>query len=225
MISEKLIEQRKKKLSRRVAYLSKVFSQNPAALNQSEKSELDTAKQILDEITRTENELSNDRPRAHNVKNNDLEYWTLLMMKTWLGLHPEIGNSIGNKNAAIYKFAVAFFVENIVLNAQNNSLSLERIIEKLTEGSTNTEKQDREVSRDLKDIKLLVSFLTSMQLEENTLPVEGNARKLNPLTFEHLGTEIDEQSELGMALRAYKKSRVRDMINKKSSQSTNRTSW
>lgn len=71
-----------------------------------------------------------NRQKQIAISSCDRESWYRDALKAWLGQHPEAGLAVDN-NAGLYRFALEFFVNQVVLRPKNNTLSYGELLKQM----------------------------------------------------------------------------------------------
>lgn len=203
-------ERIRSKLQHRMAILEKKFSEQSESPDKKMLTEANQIQDLLD-LLNDQNDDANHKDKI-SVKDSVEENWYRSIAGYWLDQHIEAGVN-SKQQSTIYKFALHFFVEQVVLNPQNSVLSYSSLLRKME--YLNAEDQQLEnIARDLEDIKGLASFIAAMDHEVNTLP-DGMSKQLTPGTFENMRSEIDKSGPYGIALQQFLKNRISDKVKSK----------
>lgn len=71
-----------------------------------------------------------ERPKQIAISTSEREIWYRDALKNWLTQHPEVGVA-PNNNVGLYRFALEFFVNQVVLNPKSTNLSYGHLLEQL----------------------------------------------------------------------------------------------
>lgn len=206
----------KLKNQRRFNYLKATFAksndQEKRLDEDNEVQGLQRVQAILDHEVVAQDE----RPKQIAISTSEREIWYRDALKTWLTQHPEVGVA-PNNNAGLYRFALEFFVNQVVLNPKSTGLSYGHLLEQLKTlndpdpilGDINFQLETK-----LEDIKELVSFLSAMQYLEN-MTIFGPARQIDETIQPDIRSEFDETSQYFKDFTAYQERRKTDLLNKK----------
>lgn len=179
-------------------------------LTDSEKVEYDYAVNLQDYLANKKSSVGN--LRTINIKNNISEEYSLYLMKYWQDTNQDISIQSISK-AGLYKFALQFFVEAVVLQPNNAVLDIASLKQKFKEEKKPT--NDRRVSYQLNRLEAMLSFVMMMeQRQAEFLPSQLVGQNIvtepNPITADEItinGTETDQNlnGKLGQAFEAYAK--------------------
>ncbi|GAK31598.1 hypothetical protein WOSG25_110760 [Weissella oryzae SG25] len=149
-------QETQRKLSKRKNLLLKKYQNvQEDAIPDSVFEELDKIEALLQEVS------IRKIPNQINIKMGELEKWYFTMMFDWMSAHPESFDSKSISMTEIYKFALHFFVENIVTVPGNSLMQVEKLRRKIgSMGEANS--IEKNIYRQLEDIKNLAAFNSSM---------------------------------------------------------------
>lgn len=164
------------------------------------------------EILNHEPTEENSRRRQVAVKTSQQEAWYRDALKDWLGQHPEVGVS-GDNNGGMYRFALTFFVNQVVLNPKNNSLSYADLL-KVMDEINDPDPMLNQINLQMNDLKEMTSFIAAMDYLEN-MQVFGPTRQIDEIIQTDIRSEIDESSQYAKDYDAYQKRRKNDLANKR----------
>ena len=153
------------------------------------------------------------RKKQVAVSTSQSENWYREALSIWLQQHPEVGVD-PNNNAGLYRFALEFFVREIVLNPKNNTMAYAELLHKMNQlNAVDPVLKDINSQLDTKieDIKELLSFLTSMEYVAN-MTVFGPARQLDQSLMEKIRSEFDNGSKFSQDFNQYKMIRQADKL-------------
>lgn len=146
------------------------------------------------------------------IKTSRQEVWYRETMKTWLAQHPETGVS-GDNNAGMYRFALTFFVNQVILNPKNNTLSYGDLLKGMDE-INDADPMLNQINNQMADLKEMTSFIAAMDYLENMQDF-GPARQIDEVIQTDIRSEIDESSQYAKDYNAYQKRRKNDLANKR----------
>lgn len=149
--------------------------------------------------------------RQITIKTSQQEAWSRDAFSMWLEQHPETGVSPDN-NAGIYRFALNFFLNQVILNPKNNNLSYGDLLKAMDE-INDVDPMLNEINYQMKDIKEIASFTAAMEYLEN-VTLFGPARQIDEVIQSDIRSEIDESSQYAKDFAAYQKRRKQDLANK-----------
>ncbi|WP_349549761.1 hypothetical protein [Leuconostoc pseudomesenteroides] len=217
-----------KRLAKRKAYLSKKYKETLAQdLPLQVRTELAMIDALLENADVSEDTFRK-QPSTIGIRNSRDEEWYFQQMMYWINKNPNaVDGQFGR--SSIYKFALHFFVENVVLNPRNSSSTLNQLIDKMA--NLTTQKSNIKINAQNKNIEDSLSFMMAMiyQLVDHipeTVDHKDIDYKLNPLSEIEIktgGTETDlnDNAEFKNAFDAFKEVRERDKQKlKKINQST-----
>lgn len=216
------------RFSRRKAYLSKKYKNTLAGeIPTHVAAELTLIDSLMKQMDVSE-EVYRKQPKLIGIKNSRDEEWYFQQMLHWVEKNPSVVDGQFGRST-IYRFALHFFVENIVLSSKNSSYSFNALIEKINHLS-NT-KVDATISKQNKNIEDSLGFMMAMMYQlvdhiPETVDHKDIDYKLNPLSEIEIktgGTETDlnDNAEFKNAFEAFKEVRERDKQKlKKINQST-----
>ncbi|CAK1253218.1 hypothetical protein [Fructobacillus tropaeoli] len=178
----------------------------------------DIEKSEYDYITNLMNNLSGYKAdqekisKFTTVRNNVGEEWYLNLMRYWQNTNSDVANQQISK-AGLYKFALQFFVETVVLQPNNATLDMASLKQKFKEEKKPA--SDRKVSYQLNRLEAMLSFIMMMeQRQSENIPSQIIDQTIvtepNPITADEIeinGTETDQNldGKLGQAFEAYAK--------------------
>lgn len=159
---------------------------------------------------------TDQQPKQIAVSTSEREIWYREALKAWLAKHPEVGVEPDN-NAGLYRFALEFFVNQVVLNVKNTTLSYGELLDAI--GSLNEPDPiladiNFQLETKIEDIKELVSFIAAMQYLENVTSF-GPARQIDDVIQSDIRSEFDKSSQYAKDFAAYQERRKADLLNKK----------
>lgn len=154
----------------------------------------------------------NSRRRQITIKTSQQEAWYRDVFKTWLDQHPETGIS-GDNNAGMYRFALTFFVNQVILNPKINTLSYGDLLKGMDE-INDPDPMLNQINLQMADLKEMTSFIAAMDYLENMQDF-GPARQIDELIKTDIRSEIDESSQYAKDYDAYQKRRKNDLANKR----------
>lgn len=204
------------KNKRRTKYLRSEFSK---ADKQQKKTAIDNEVQGIlrvREILEHDPTATDRHPKQIAVSTSEREIWYREALKAWLAKHPEVGVEPDN-NAGLYRFALEFFVNQVVLNAKNTTLSYGELLDaisNLNEPDPILADINFQLETKIEDIKELVSFIAAMDYLENVTSF-GPARQLDDVIQSDIRSEFDESSQYSQDFAAYQKRRKADLLNKR----------
>ncbi|CAK1229993.1 hypothetical protein [Fructobacillus fructosus] len=179
-------------------------------LTDNEKVEYDYANELMDYLSKN-NESLKDNIKPLSIRNNSNDAWYLLQIEKWAH-GKDLGQTLNGKGS-LYKFALQFFVETVVLNPSNATLDIASLKQKFKEEKKAT--ADRKMSYQLNRLEAMLSFVMMMeQRQAEFLPSQIIDQTIvtepNPITADEIkinGTETDQNinSKLGSAFEAYAK--------------------
>lgn len=156
------------------------------------------------------------RQKQIAISSSDREVWYRDALKAWLGQHPEAGVAVDN-NAGLYRFALEFFVNQVVLRPKNNTLSYGELLnymQTLNEPDPILADINFQLETKLEDLKEITSFISAMEYLENMQDF-GPARQIDEVIQTNMHSEFDETSQYAADYAAYQKLRKRDLLNKR----------
>lgn len=206
----------KLKNQRRFNYLKAAFAKSDDQEKQLDEDNEVQGLQRVQAILDHEVVAQDERPKQIAISTSEREIWYRDALKTWLTQHPEVG-AAPNNNAGLYRFALEFFVNQVVLNPKSTNLSYGHLLEQLKTlnepdpilGDINFQLETK-----LEDIKELVSFVSAMEYLENVTSF-GPARQLDDIMQSDIRSEFDETSQYSKDFAAYQERRKTDLLNKK----------
>lgn len=203
-------EKMRSRLKKRLAILEKKFNSDPDNVDAKmlqETNQIDDLLKLLDEPESIDQKSKNVVP----IRENAEESWYRSLAGYWFGQHSETGVN-PTQQSTIYKYILRFFVDQVVMNPENFGMSYPALLNKM-EHLNSDDGQLKDISRDLEDIKKVISFIAAMEHERNTLP-EG-MQQFTPEMFEELHSEINPSGPLGIALRQFERNRMEDKVKAK----------
>lgn len=200
-----------KKLKRRLNALSKKYQNVPEKdIPLDIKKEIIAIQQIMGQM---EQEIpQKDKWETATVKGSEKEEWYYNMMRMWANTHTDaLNENSKTARATLYRFALHFFVEQIVLSPKNNALSYSMLKEHV---KTMTDKRDRElvkVTRKLKDIENMVAYLGSItNADAETNPKFGT--EFDAFVEKGLPTDNNPESSFAKNLNVFSEKRQKDFL-------------
>lgn len=180
-------------------------------LTDIEKTEYDYATEMLDYLSGL-NESYQSNLKQLSIRNNVNDAWYLSQIEHWHEINQDVSNEQISK-AGLYKFALQFFVETVVLQPNNATMDLASLKQKFKEEKKPA--SDRKVSYQLNRLEAMLSFIMMMeQRQSEFLPSQIIDQTIvtepNPITADEIeinGTETDQNldGKLGQAFEAYAK--------------------
>jgi len=199
------------KVTNRLSYIKNKFKDTPV---QNIDNKVTTEVRGIDlviEVVNHDPSVENVSRRQVAIKTSKSEAWYRDAISIWLHQHPEAGVDPDNK-AGLYRFALEFFVNEIVLNPKNNMMEYASLLNKMNQlNDVDPVLQDINYQLDTKieDIKELLSFLTGMEYVAN-MTVFGPARQLDQSLMTKIRTEFDPSGKFANDFEQYKKIRKGD---------------
>lgn len=201
-----------KRLASRKKFLSHKYKNTlPEELPPSVKSELKLIEDLMVEANVSE-EVFQTSPKMINIRNSRDEEWYFQQLLNWVKRHPQATNSQFGRST-LYKFAIHFFVESIVLKPENAQLSYGQLEERLS--NLKQSKADSILTKQNQNIEQSLAFLISMtyralnfipeSIDERNL-VEYGINPFNDSIVQNNGLEtiLDTKSEVGKAYLEFK---------------------
>lgn len=189
-------------------------------LSDSEKVEYEYAAALQNYLENRS--ISSENLRTVNIKNNAQEEWHLYLMKYWQDTNKDESIQSLSK-AGLYKFALQFFVDTVVLNPRKATLDIASLKQQFKEEKKTS--TDRKMSYQLNRLEAMISFVMMMeQRQSEFLPSQIIDQTIvtepNPITADEIkinGTETDQNinSKLGSAFEEYAKQWRIDKENKR----------
>lgn len=206
----------KRKNQNRLQYLKEKF--NSSSQDKMKPKVAEEVQGILNVNEMMDHEVESDRLRDGHVgiRITGQELWYRDVMVAWLKQHPETGIDT-EKSASIYRFALEFFVNQVILNPKNNPLSYAQLLTKmdqLNDVDPMLAAINFQLDTKMEDIKELVSFVSAMQYLEN-MTIFGPARQIDETIQPDIRSEIDESSQYYKDYAAYQARRKRDLADKR----------
>ncbi|WP_312694925.1 hypothetical protein [Leuconostoc pseudomesenteroides] len=207
-----------KRLASRKKFLTNKYQNTLAEeLPSSVTSELKLIDDLMAEANVPE-EIYQTRSKTVNIKNSRDEEWYFQQLLHWAKRHPQSTNGLFGKSS-LYKFALHFFVENIVLNPDNAQLSFGQLEEKIS--NLKQAKSDSTIVKQNRNIEQSLAFLISMSYRSlNFIPESVNDDGLveygiNPFSesivkANGVETTLGSQSEVGRAYEEFQNAWSRD---------------
>ncbi|MGV3185350.1 hypothetical protein ACEF14_04225 [Weissella paramesenteroides] len=150
------------------------------------------------------------------IRTSAREIWYHDVMFVWIKQHPETGIET-DKSASLYRFALEFFVNQVVLNPQNNPLSYAQLLTKMDQLNDVDPMLDAinfQLETKIEDLKDLTSFIAAMEYLENVTSF-GPERQLDDIITTDIRSELDDSSQYADDFAAYRKRRKRDLASKR----------
>ncbi|WP_288503949.1 hypothetical protein [uncultured Weissella sp.] len=165
--------------------------------------------EMLDQVPSQEEQ----RRRQISITTSAQEAWYRNSLNSWAQRHPEAGVDSDN-NAGLYRFAMKFFVENVVLNPKNTMLhygDLTSKMAKLDDMDPVLSSIDFLLNTKLEDIRELVSFNAAMSHMEFTRAMSGDRDLSRGILSNDIHTEIEKVSEFAQDYEKYRSRRRQDI--------------
>ncbi|WP_407124373.1 hypothetical protein [Weissella paramesenteroides] len=206
----------KNKNQNRLRYLKEKF--NSSSQDKMKPTVAEEVQGILNVNELMDHEIGEDRNlRGHvGIRSSAREIWYRDVMIAWLKQHPESGVDT-DKSASLYRFALEFFVNQIILNPKNNPLSYAQLLTKmdqLNDVDPMLAAINFQLETKMEDIKELVSFISAMEYLEN-MTVFGPSRQIDEVIQPDIRSELDESSQYYKDYVAYQERRKHDLANKR----------
>ena len=201
----------KRKNQNRLKYLKKKFK------NYSDE---DLDPKVADEVhgiinvnELVDHEIDSERNRNGHVgiRISSQELWYRDTLVSWLKQHPETGIDT-DKSASLYRFTMNFFVNQVILNPKNNTLSYAQLLEKMDQ-LNDVDPMLNEINYQMKDIKEIASFTAAMEYLENVTSF-GPSRQLDDVIQTDIRSELDDSSQYAKDFAAYQDRRKQDLAHK-----------
>lgn len=209
-----------KKLIKRLNYLNYKYQEdisetNPAVINK-EIALLEMMQKAL-EVSR------NDyikMPVNINIRNSRDEEWYFQQMKNWIQRHPTVLNGRSGRSS-IYKFALHFFVENIVLEPNNTQLSDLQLADRIK--TLTRSKSTSTADFKLDQLEEMTSFMMAMLFKQyDYIPEEITEKGMISYALNSMNefalnssiqaSEINPNKQLGKTFKLYRDIRQRDKM-------------
>lgn len=205
-----------RKNRRRFNYVKAQFEKSDAQQQKLTKNDEVQGLMNIEKIVQHEPVDKTVRQKQIAISSSDREVWYRDALKMWLGQHPEAGVAVDN-NAGLYRFALEFFVNQVVLRPKNNTLSYGELLnymQTLNEPDPILADINFQLETKLEDLKEITSFISAMEYLEN-MQVFGPMRQIDELIQTDMHSEFDETSQYAADYAAYQKLRKRDLLNKR----------
>ena len=199
------------KTHNRLVYLQDKFKGVPTNKISDKVVDEMTGIELVLFILRNEPAAEKSQKKQVAISTSKSETWYREALSIWLQQHPEVGVD-PNNNAGLYRFALEFFVREIVLNPKNNIMAYAELLHKMNQlNAVDPVLKDINSQLDTKieDIKELLSFLTSMEYVAN-MTVFGPARQLDQSLMQKIRSEFDNGSKFSQDFNQYKTIRQAD---------------
>ncbi|CUW06037.1 hypothetical protein [Leuconostoc gasicomitatum] len=207
-----------KKMVKKLNYLQKKNAQVlPDSISVEDRDEIQLLERMLEDMN-VSDDIFQKQPKTINIKNNRDEEWYFQQMKTWIQRRPTALNGQSGRST-IYKFALHFFVENIVLQPDNTQLSELLLAERIK----NLHKQTPKNVADFKLEKLeeMTSFTMAMIFKQydyipeevlNDKMINYAINSMNEYGFSNSikASDINPNDQLGKTFKLYRELRQRD---------------
>ncbi|MFR4248911.1 MAG: hypothetical protein ACLT1L_03590 [Leuconostoc lactis] len=164
------------------------------------------------------NDVYDSRPSTINIKNSRDEEWYFQQIQQWIKRHP---SSISGRagRSSIYKFALHFFVENIVLNPENAKLTELQLAERLNDGRHDIDTKNIELK--MNQLEEMTSFIMALLFKQfDYVPERVDDRSVIQFAINSMNeiglndnvaaSEINPNEQLGKTFKMYKELRSRD---------------
>lgn len=207
-----------KSLAKRKNYLTTQYEKTlPDEIPKKVKRELELIDAMFEDADVSE-DIYQSMPKTINIKNSRDEEWYFQQIEQWAVRHPQATNGQFGRST-LYRFALHFFVENIVLSSTNASLTYDQVVDKVKYLSVS--KSENIQIQQNRNIENSLAFLTAMMYQAlNYIPESISDEKyvnyaINPfesVTLKNLDvdTTLKEDSELGKAFGEFTKILSRD---------------
>ena len=146
------------------------------------------------------------------IRTSKQEIWYRDVLIAWLKQHPETGIDT-DKAASLYRFTLTFFVNQVILNPKNNTLSYGDLLKGMDE-INDVDPMLNQINNQMADLKEMTSFIAAMDYLENMQDF-GPARQIDEVIQTDIRSEIDESSQYAKDYHAYQKRRKNDLSNKR----------
>lgn len=205
-----------RKNRRRFNYVKAQFEKSDAQQQQLTENDEVQGLMNVEKIVQHEPVDKTVRQKQIAISSSDREVWYRDALKAWLGQHSEAGVAVDN-NAGLYRFALEFFVNQVVLRPKNNTLSYGELLnhmQTLNEPDPILADINFQLETKLEDLKEITSFISAMEYLENMQDF-GPARQIDEVIQTNMHSEFDETSQYAADYAAYQKLRKRDLLNKR----------
>lgn len=205
-----------RKNRRRFNYVKAQFEKSDAQQQQLTENDEVQGLMNVEKIVQHEPVDKTVRQKQIAISSSDREVWYRDALKAWLGQHPEAGVAVDD-NAGLYRFALEFFVNQVVLRPKNNTLSYGELLnhmQTLNEPDPILADINFQLETKLEDLKEITSFISAMEYLENMQDF-GPARQIDEVIQTNMHSEFDETSQYAADYAAYQKLRKRDLLNKR----------
>ncbi len=155
----------------------------------------------------------NAQRRHISITTSEPEAWYRETMAAWITQHPDTG--VGSDNSAgLYRFAMRFFVETVVLNPRNTMLSyndLKRQMERLND----IDPVLANLNFQLKDMRELLSFNTAITHMESIRPMTPDRDLGNGVLSREIHSELEDDAEFTKDFNKYRNQRNTTIASKR----------
>ena len=153
------------------------------------------------------------RRRQLTITTSAQEAWYRKSLSSWAQRHPEAGVDPDN-NAGLYRFAMKFLVENVVLNPKNTIIHYGDLTSKMTkldDVDPVLSSIDFLLNTKLEDIRELVSFNAAMSHMEFTRSMSADRDLSRGHLSKEIHSELEKVSEFSQDYEKYRSRRRQDI--------------
>ncbi|MFH7316254.1 hypothetical protein ACHWP0_07665 [Weissella cibaria] len=157
------------------------------------------------------------RRRHVTITTSEQEAWYRETMATWVAHHPESGVE-AKSNAGLYRLAMKFFVEAVVLSPRNTMVSYNDLKSQM-ERLNDIDPVLASLTLQLRDMRELLSFNTAITHMESTRPMTPERDLGHGVLSREIHSEVEDDAAFSRDFDLYRKQRKASIAKKRKRQS------
>lgn len=168
---------------------------------------------LVDDMLEHEVTPAGARRRQITVTTSEQEAWYRETLATWVQHHPDAGVDADN-NAGLYRFAMKFIVEAVVLNPRNTMLSYNDLMAQM-ERLNDIDPVLATLNFQLNDIRELLSFNTAITHMESIRPMTPDRDLGHGVLSREIHSELEDDAEFTQDFNKYRNQRNTTIASKR----------
>jgi len=153
------------------------------------------------------------RRRQIAITVSEQEAWYRETLATWAMHHPD-AKVDANSNAGLYRFAMRFFVEAVVLNPRNTMASYNDLMRQM-DRLNDIDPVLANLNYQLKDMRELLSFNTAITHMESIRPMTPDRDLGNGVLSREIHSELEDDAEFTKDFNKYRNQRNTTIASKR----------
>lgn len=153
------------------------------------------------------------RRRQISVTTSEQEAWYRETLAAWVARHPE-AEVDADSNAGLYRFAMRFFVEAVVLNPRNTMVSYTDLMNQM-DRLNDIDPVLASLNFQLRDMRELLSFNTAITHMESIRPMTPERDLGNGVLSRDIHSELEDDAEFSQDFNKYRNQRNTTIASKR----------